>query len=216
MDNATKKCTSCATEKRIDEFYRNRNFKDGRAYICKTCDKARLAERAAAIRAQPKKVPGSKVCPKCGEQLPASSFNRNRSRVDGLSHSCKECTRSQQREYMARNPAQAERNRERLRDIYKNDQERYLNYRYRNRFGITLARYEELFSSQGGGCAVCGRGECHGGVRLAVDHDHTCCPGKKSCGACVRGLLCADCNRAIGLLKDSSELAERAAKYLNT
>ena len=37
----------------------------------------------------------------------------------------------------------------------------------------------------------------HNGV-LHIDHDHTCCPGRRSCGKCVRGILCARHNLLIG------------------
>jgi hypothetical protein len=47
-----------------------------------------------------------------------------------------------------------------------------------------------------------------------VDHDHTCCPGKKSCGKCIRGFLCRACNSFIGLAKDNITTLENAVKYL--
>lgn len=48
--------------------------------------------------------------------------------------------------------------------------------------------------------------ECGNYSRLSVDHDHQ--TGK------IRGLLCNNCNRAIGLLKDSSDILYKAAKYI--
>lgn len=50
--------------------------------------------------------------------------------------------------------------------------------------------------------------------RLVVDHDHTCCPGATSCGACVRGLICHHCNVAAGMLNDDPDRAAALAKYL--
>lgn len=73
-------------------------------------------------------------------------------------------------------------------------------------------------------CAVCDRdilakvpAETTGRLqaRLVVDHDHSCCPGPKSCGRCVRGLLCRTCNSAAGLLQDDALVAARMAAYLS-
>lgn len=75
----------------------------------------------------------------------------------------------------------------------------------RKMFGIELADYEAMLTAQGGVCAICGGTDKH--YRLAVDHDHG--SGK------VRGLLCVDCNRAIGMFKDSPELLRKAADYLS-
>jgi hypothetical protein len=83
------------------------------------------------------------------------------------------------------------------------------------RYGITVDRYDEMLAEQGGGCAICRRPP--GATSLHVDHDHKCCPTrKKSCGRCVRGLLCEDCNRGIGMLKDDPELLIRAAEYVKS
>ena len=71
------------------------------------------------------------------------------------------------------------------------------------KYNITMDVYNKMWADQDGKCAACHRpeGEC-GGVKLAVDHDHACCPGKRSCGGCVRALLCSQCNTALGLLND--------------
>ena len=54
-------------------------------------------------------------------------------------------------------------------------------------------------AEQNGHCALCEfvPGERH----LHADHDHGCCPGNKSCGKCLRGLLCSKCNIRLGYLE---------------
>lgn len=59
--------------------------------------------------------------------------------------------------------------------------------RLKRLFGITWEQYDQMLSSQGGVCALCG--DPPKGKRLAVDHDHK--TGK------VRGLLCSFCNHRI-------------------
>lgn len=74
------------------------------------------------------------------------------------------------------------------------------------KFSITETDYDELSERQAGVCAICGRAETrrpsHGEAavrRLSIDHDHACCPAEKgSCGECIRGLLCANCNGNLG------------------
>lgn len=81
------------------------------------------------------------------------------------------------------------------------------------RYGLTVEEYDAMLEAQGGVCAICGE-KCSAGRRLSVDHSHACCPGPKSCGACVRALLCMNCNQGIGKLKDNPDLLEAAAEYL--
>lgn len=72
------------------------------------------------------------------------------------------------------------------------------------KYGITLEDYNRMLEAQGGHCAICPR--VPGTKRLPVDHNH-------DTGA-VRGILCDRCNRAIGLLGDSTDLLESALNYL--
>lgn len=76
-------------------------------------------------------------------------------------------------------------------------------------YSITAAEYAALLAAQGGACYVCRRKP--GAKRLAVDHDHSCCPGPVSCGRCVRGLLCKHDNF---YLIGGAERADDAIAYL--
>lgn len=85
------------------------------------------------------------------------------------------------------------------------------------RYGITVERYDEMLAAQHGVCAICGKppsGKGTSGQSLHVDHDHSCCPGTKSCGECVRGLLCSNCNMGIGYLKDNPKILTAALRYV--
>jgi hypothetical protein len=85
--------------------------------------------------------------------------------------------------------------------------------RYREKtYGLTAEDHAALLEYQGGRCAICQ--VARGVVKaLAVDHDHACCPGPISCGKCVRGLCCGQCNQII-LGRYPPEALLRAAAYL--
>lgn len=81
------------------------------------------------------------------------------------------------------------------------------------RFGLTVEDYIDMEKSQNGVCAICKDPEMNK-RRLSVDHDHACCPGSGSCGKCIRGLLCSNCNTALGNFKDNLETIKAALAYL--
>lgn len=84
------------------------------------------------------------------------------------------------------------------------------------KFGITVEKYEEMLAAQGGKCAVCGTNDPGGrwGTAFPIDHDHSCCPGPKSCGKCIRGLVCSPCNVGLGAFGDDVDRLMAAAAYL--
>lgn len=81
-------------------------------------------------------------------------------------------------------------------------------------YGLAPGQFEEMMLAQKGLCAICKKAPQ--GVRgLHVDHDHSCCStNARSCGKCVRALLCDKCNTGLGKFFDSPELLRSAAAYL--
>jgi hypothetical protein len=88
--------------------------------------------------------------------------------------------------------------------------ERQLDYCLSGKYGISLETYKDMVEAQGGLCLICGGPETrklNGSVlRLSVDHCHE--TGN------VRGLLCASCNKGIGLLGDDPARLLAAIDYL--
>ena len=162
-----------------------------------------------------KAINGMKQCPDCRKEglgpKPISSFCKSRNTSDGLNVIC--------RAHASRHTAEWQReNREKAKEKYRRFHARHPERRREThakwRYKITPQRYDQMLKDQGGVCAICLR-PCSTGLRLAVDHDRSCCPGLKSCGQCIRGLLCRDCNTTLGKMLDSVESLARAITYLN-
>lgn len=70
------------------------------------------------------------------------------------------------------------------------------------RHGIEYSQYGQLLAEQDGVCALCDDVPIR--RRLCIDHDHAHCPTdsknfeNRSCGKCIRGLLCDSCNQLVG------------------
>lgn len=71
----------------------------------------------------------------------------------------------------------------------------HVNYTY----NLDWESYERMLAEQDNCCAICKK--VFLATKPVVDHDHTCCSGTKSCGKCVRGLLCTNCNTRMGWLE---------------
>lgn len=84
----------------------------------------------------------------------------------------------------------------------------------RLKYGITRERYEQILLEQDNCCAICLRKFTKDRVPQ-VDHDHSCCPGEKTCGECIRGVLCRRCNHVLlGAANDDPQLLRRAADHV--
>jgi hypothetical protein len=128
-----------------------------------------------------------KRCTRCWHTKPAQDFALRSNSAQGLRASwCKACFINNSCGW------------------YKNNKVRYL-----SKYGLTEDGYQQLLEVQGGCCAICSSPDADSrGRALHVDHDHN--TGK------VRGLLCKNCNQALGLLADDSARLRKAASYLDT
>lgn len=81
------------------------------------------------------------------------------------------------------------------------------NYLFNKKYGISLKKYNTMLKEQNGKCKICDTSSAGGRYgRFHVDHCHI--------SGNIRGLLCHNCNRAIGMLNDDIVILSRAILYL--
>lgn len=149
----------------------------------------------------PNKARGNPVkrCPKCGITKPTSKFYK---RSDGRCESyCREC----------HTIASSDSRRRRVANFTDEERKQFAFSRRLTRFRISEDKFWGQLAEQQWMC-VCGVAIDES--TLFIDHDHACCPNEGSCGRCVRGFLCVNCNTALGHLKDSPDRAMSLAAYL--
>lgn len=85
-------------------------------------------------------------------------------------------------------------------------QTRRRNTRLKKQFNLNNNQYQLMLEQQDHCCFICNEKEGVEGRVLSVDHDHA--TGK------IRGLLCTNCNTALGKFKDNIDYLKKAIKYL--
>ena len=198
----------------MEEFSNNKLAKDGKSGHCKACQKVwRDANR---------------------EVLAANNKAWRLANLDAINQQRRDEYAQNPEVILARNRAYYAENSEQIRaqkkiynaEHFEERKARDKAYRKANpgrrrnndllsKYGITLEEFDDMVIAQGGVCAIDGCETPHTEKRsLAVDHDHACCPGSDSCGACVRGLICTNCNTALGMVGDSPRRLLGLVQYL--
>ncbi len=83
--------------------------------------------------------------------------------------------------------------------------------------GVPLGYYKQKLAEQDGRCYLCRRTPEEANPNkpvLFLDHDHSCCPGEKSCAKCARALLCVRCNTFVGWIERNPELVGLILDYV--
>lgn len=131
-----------------------------------------------------------KTCSKCQESKPLTEFYARTVSVDGFQNSCKVCQKHHSKTYAQQNPDQVRK------------------WKLKAYYQLEPGDYEQMLKAQNGRCAICQTSTPGGRFnRFNVDHNHA--TGK------VRGLLCGNCNRGLGYLKDNESILLKAALYLS-
>ena len=169
-------------------------------------------------------IKGVQLCLGCRELKPLEDFYIEKDSNTGLSTQCKLCKNTATKIWITNNKEKfnithkrfVNKHKERLkaeRKIYrKNNPDKVRNHDLKTFFSITIDDYYKILKYQNGVCIICK--EPPSKKFLSVDHDHSCCSGTKSCGKCIRGLLCMRCNSGLGMFKDNSSLLKEAIYYL--
>jgi hypothetical protein len=221
-------CKKCEKEKLETEFYKRNDSCDGFDYSCKKCrglvgriwaknnpEKIRAIQRRGRKKNPEKKKALQRAWRKKNQEKSRTYVERYRTKNQEKIRTSLRLYREKNREKLKeasrlRREKNKKSNPEKVRSIARKES---LNYKY----GLSEEEYQRLFTNQGGCCGIC-RSKETGTKRTAhlfVDHDHSCCPGR-SCGKCVRGLLCYRCNHRLGLSgEDPHLLSIPEVEYLN-
>jgi len=103
--------------------------------------------------------------------------------------------------------ANPERSRQNAKRYQKQHPEQLLKWQLK-KYNLTVRDYKQLLLIQQNRCAICRSKSSKKNFyfRLQVDHNHK--TGK------VRGLLCGNCNTALGKFQESEEFLQQAIRYL--
>lgn len=185
-----KRCSKCRTERPEGDFGKLRSSVDGLQPICRRC-------RSEYDRIRYTKEFADKVSHE-GKRRRAeySRVNETRDVMIGPDKLCRGCNTVRPRPDFRRNKYQLDGLTGRCKDCLRDEWRQ-------KKYGLSRDEYLSMLTGQGFSCAVCGSRNSRS---LVIDHDHS--------NGEVRGILCDNCNRGIGLLGDSIENLKSAARYL--
>lgn len=138
-----------------------------------------------------------KKCTVCKIDKNLNEFYNSKSYKDGKAYRCKVCDRIARKNYYHKHKEKFLENKRRVNRKFK--------------YNLTDEEYNNLIKDQKGLCAICNIQlknyyNTNKSDTMCVDHSHK--TGK------VRGLLCSNCNKALGLFKDDINSLISAISYL--
>lgn len=191
----SKTCRKCAVEKSLGEFYASPVGKHGVIAICKPCSRERRRQWYVNNR----------------EDVKARERARHFANRDVAREKRRAYYEENRAERIAAVRAYYQANRER---ICESERVAGKARRLRQHYGMSEAEWASLFAAQGDACAICGTVEPGHKFGWSTDHDHSCCPSKRTCGACIRGILCHARNTGLGQFRDNPTSLRAAADYI--
>lgn len=217
-----KKCSRCLQDKPLDEFHRRTDRPDGWRSECKACamDRWRAYRESNPLDTGPRTL----TCPHCDKSFTYTKVTKARvyctercrvqsadaKKLDRAGQFVRACACGSTDVARVGKPVCSNCKIDKRDPARERAKERRRTLRL---YSITAERFDELLVAQHGCCAICGTND-PGGRPWHIDHDHACCRGKGSCGQCVRGLLCTNCNLLLGHAGDNPARLLQAIHYL--
>lgn len=142
-----------------------------------------------------------KICTTCNEPKEENTNNFRKSKLgkNGLRSQCRPCERTVENE--RRRNSLEHKEKEKKWNKTEKGKLKAKRGRIKFTFGISLEEYESYFEVANNKCQICDSEE-----NLVLDHCHITLK--------IRGVLCSKCNVALGMLKDSIEILDKAKNYL--
>lgn len=219
-----KRCPKCQTEKEETGFYKSKKRKDGLECWCKVCCSEKGKNYHSKNREKDNERTKEWYTNNKEKHLTTNKTwsNNNPDKVRAASKKWRDLNPDKVKELAGQwrkaNPERVKANKRKWhaanseginqkRNRWNAEHpERVKDNALKYHYVITLEKYNEMFEKQGGMCGICGRHQSELKTSLHVDHDHQ--TGK------IRGLLCTNCNTALGLLKENQDTLFSAQVYL--
>ncbi len=138
-------------------------------------------------------------CRGCDKLKPLDYFPKNKSCTNGRERTCRICGPGKRNKRWRKNKGHRHTSKIRRSTLIK-------------AYGISPEAYDGMAKEQNDVCKICGNPETRKGCytkrprKLAVDHDHS--TGR------IRGLLCSNCNSALGFAGDNTWILGRMISYI--
>lgn len=189
-----KRCSKCGVEKALMEFHSDKSKKDGKNPRCKECHRERFARyyKENSEKVKTKNTKWFQKNPEKARAYVAKWHKKNAERLKAYKAKYREDNlerlKANSRKWFDDNPGAAR------------------SHALRRKYGLTPEAWLEMYEAQGGCCLICQNSFSENRKHIHVDHNHDT--------AEVRGLLCGNCNKALGLLGEDPNTLARAVKYL--
>ena len=157
-----------------------------------------------------------KICTECKTEQDSTESSFSSDNLDKLSGICRSCRNKRKRNSY---PERKEKVVSQMRQARRDNPARFREYDMKKRFKFGLEEFERMFEEQGRKCAACGSTDSGEKPPRTwhIDHDHSCCPTRRrTCGKCVRGILCRWCNMSLGNAKDDPARLRALANYVES
>jgi len=146
-------------------------------------------------------------CRKCGIKLTKKNYNFNK--LKSFDYSCNACQSKYVCNWAKNNKDKVNKAARKYKKKNPDKVKKWYRAKVYRKYGLTVEDFDAQYNKQYGCCAICGKHSLELSRALDIDHNHIT---NKN-----RGLLCSQCNLAIGLFKVDEEeinLLQKAIEYI--